>query len=890
MISPTFLRCEYLINPLGIDIVNPRLSWILESEENDQLQTSYRIIVSSTQDKLNKDEGDIWDTKKIQMEQNIHIKYEGKKLESKKYYYWKVKVWDKDDNASDWSINAYWSMGLLESTDWKAHWIGAPPRKRKRPIRKMIPKMRYLPCPFLRRTFYITKKIKKAIIYSTALGEYMLYINGERVGDHLFAPEWTDYNKRIQYQTYDVSPLLQEGENVLGAILGDGWYRGCLGPFGLLHDYYGVDLRLLMQLYIAFEDNTEITIYTDKNWKITLDGPIRQADHFRGEIYDCKKELKGWNLPGFDDSAWDLVTVELSKSKLLRAQMNEPIKIIKELKAIEVSEPKSGIFIFNLGQNIAGWCKIRLNSKICKPNATVSLRHAEILKEDGTLYTANLRLTKSTDIYKLNNLKERDFHPHFTYHGFQYVEVKGLKKGVKPDLDIITGCVIASSSPIVGSFESSDKKLNKLWHNILWTQIDNMISVPTDCPQRNERMGWMGDNTAYCQTAIYNLDMAGFYSKWIKDIREAQHENGSYPDFVPYPRSKIYDKYLRFYCCPGWADCGIILPWTMYLNYADKKILEDHYGSAKQFIKYVYKRNPDLIWTKGIGNMYGDWLNGDEFKIKGYPKKGSRIPNDVYSTIYFLVSTQIVSKMANILGNDNDAEYFKDLAEKIKVTFNQSFVSVDGKVKGDNQASYAFPLYYDVIPKELRTKVIKNLIHTIKKLDYRISTGFMTTLPFMMVLAQTGNVDIAYKILFREEVPSWFYMIDQGATTMWERWDGNVKGRGPRSSLMNSFNHFAIGSVGEWIYRVILGINLDPESPGYKHFNIKPLPCYNLKWAKGSYKSVYGKISVHWRVEDGKFSLNVSIPANTKATIQLPNSEIKKINSGQYSFKINYSD
>jgi alpha-L-rhamnosidase len=841
-----YLRCEYLVCPLGIDALYPRLSWIVKSDDRGQYQTAYRIIIASNEDLLDDEKGDLWDTGKISSDQTCHIKYKGKSLKSQMYCYWQVKVWDKNDDVSEWSQKAFWSMGLIQPKDWKAKWIGLTSKKKKRPIRKMVPKARYEPSLLMRKEFKVSKKIKRAIIYASALGEYELYLNGNRVGDHILTPEWTDYNKKTQYQTYDITDLIKKNLNTIGVLLGDGWYRGRLGPAGVLHDYYGTNLRFLMQMKLELDDGNIDIILTDSNWKVFDNGPIRQSDHFRGEIYDTNKEQIGWDFSNYDDSHWSNAIIDDSINTKLVAQMNEPIRIVKQIKPIERTEPIPGVFIFNMGQNIAGWCKIRLGKSLCESKTTVKLRHGEILKEDGTLYTRNLRLVRATDKYILNNIKDRGFHPHFTYHGFQYVEVTGLKLGVIPSLDILTGCAIASDSPIVGSFECSDSTLNRLWSNILWTQRDNMISVPTDCPQRGERMGWLGDNTAFCQTGIYNMDMAAFYSKWLKDIRDAQAEDGSYPDFVPYPKSNIYNKLFNTSCCPGWADCGIILPWTLYLNYADKKILEDHFDSAKKFITYVHTRNPNLIWKKGIGSNYGDWLNSDTFKIEDFPKKGSAMPKDVYSTVYFALSTKIVSFMAKVLGKDEDYNYFKDLALNIKEKFNDSFVSDDGIVKGNNQAAYAFTLHYDLMSEDLRPKLLQNMIKALEKLDIRISTGFMTTLPLMMELVRSGNAELAYKLLFNRRVPSWFYMIDQGATTMWERWDGYVKGRGPHRSLMNSFNHFAIGSIGEWIYRIILGINLDENNPGYKHIIIKPQPGGPLTWVKGSYNSIHGKIKVEY--------------------------------------------
>ncbi|MHA1379483.1 MAG: glycoside hydrolase family 78 protein [Candidatus Helarchaeota archaeon] len=870
MLNPKFLRCEYLINPLGIDVLNPRLSWILESTDRSQKQkqTAYHILVASSKEILEQNKGDIWDTNKVTSDKSIHIEYKGSILESSKYYYWKVKVWDKDDNMSDWSQSAFWSMGLLKRSDWKAKWIGPPPKKISR-IRKKLPK-KYDPLPLLRKNFEIMGKIKRAIVYVTALGEYELYLNGKRVGDHLLAPEWTDYDFRVQYQTYDVTDLVREGENIIGAILADGWYMGNLGPgLTFIHHYYGNDRRLLMQMSVEQVDGKIEEIITDSDWKILENGPIESSDHFMGETYNMQKEPEGWDRIGFDDSIWSSVTVDLNIKKKMVSQMNEPIRKIKEIKPIEVSEPKPGVFIFNLGQNIAGWCKIKLDENVCEENATIILRHGEMLNPDGTLYTKNLRRAKAIDKYILKNNKERVFHPHFTYHGFQYVEVTGLKKGIKPDLDLITGCAISSDVRRVSSFECSDDTANKLWKNILWTQIDNLISVPTDCPQRNERMGWMGDAQVFCQTSIFNMDMAAFYTKWIQDIRDGQYKNGKYPDMVPDPmRKSIIGKIMNG--APAWTDCGIILPWDVYLNYDDKKLIETHYKSAKRLIDFIKSKNPNLIWKKSRGFNYNDWLNGDKIKTKGYPRKGAEIPKDIFSTAFFAHSTEILSKMANVIGLEKDSKYYANLARRIKNKFVKKFVSKDGIIKGDTQAGYAIALHFNLLPNELRPKAVNNMIKAIEKYDRRISTGFCTTLPMMLELTRWGHNNVAYELFLSRKFPSWFYMIEQGATTMWERWDGYVKGRGFQNKMMNSFNHYAYGSVGEWVFKTILGIDLDENRPGYKHITIRPWPCGSITWAKGHYDSIRGKIAISWALNGENFKLEVSIPPNTTATVFIP--------------------
>ena len=880
LMQPGFLRCEYLVDPLGIDVKNPRLSWVLESIQQSQKQTSYHIIVASSEDLLANNKGDLWDTNQVNSEQCNQIVYEGEELKSQIFCYWKVKVWDKDGKPSEWSSTSQWSMGLLKRTDWKAKWIGEQPRKRPSLIKRKLRK-KLIPSPLLRRSFETDKNIAKALVYITALGEYELRINGKRVGDHILAPEWTDYKKRVQYQTYDVAELIQKGENVMGVILADGWYAGHVGPgLPMHHSYYGINRTVLIQLIIEYSDGTKEEITSDSSWKIFADGPIQNVGHFEGETYDTGKEQKNWDGPEFDDSEWLPITIYNNINIELNAQMNEPIRIIEELKPIALTEPKPGLFVFDLGQNIQGWCKIHVNSSICLPNSTIILRHGEMLEPDGTVFTTNLRSAKATDKYLIKDVEDRWIQPHFTYHGFRFVEIEGFKKGAKPTVDTIIGCVISSSSLIVSSFESSDPTLNQLWKNILWTQIDNLISIPTDCPQRDERMGWMGDAQVFSRSSIYNMDMAAFYTKFNRDIRDSQDKKGRFADFVPYPYNRG-PLPIRMAGSPAWADAGIIIPWDVYLNYGDKRIIEQHYEAAKRFVNYIHKKNQKFIWKKKKGFNYGDWLNSSKFKTDNYPR--GKVPKVIFATAYFAHSVEIVSKMAQLLGRDTEHNHYSKLAESIREAFVQKFVDVDGIIEGESQAGYALALNYNILPENLRQKAAEHMIREIENYDGRISTGFCTTLKLMTELTRWGHKTIAYELLFSRRFPSWFYMIDQGATTMWERWDSWTKEHGHQSKLMNSFNHYTIGSVVEWMYRIILGINFDEQTPGFKHILIQPQPGRPLTWAKGHYNSIYGNIEVEWSLDNEDFTLKVKIPPNTTATVHLP-TEIIEIDSGYYEF------
>lgn len=1019
------LRTGYLNNPLGIDVLEPRLSWELSSVQKAQRQTAYQIMVATDSVALSNDAADIWDSKRVSSEQTNQIKYAGKKLVSRQKYFWKVRVWDAANQSGEWSAIASWSMGLLSKTDWQALWIGAPvenvpnenkhnahygfqsnfvsgerdanqwvavdlgqvqdireiklfpvdykkladgylfpkrfrievsnspdfknakvvadesskdlDRKALAPYTKKISpqKARYvrvvvnkldkneegkyafalaemevinaksvnvaykskvttgaiyniykpfsyenwlpvrltdgfytvhafkplsLPVPaspMLRKTFVANKKIKSATLYASALGLYEFNINGKKAGNQVLAPEWTDYHKRVQYQTYDVTSSIKPGKNVIGAMLADGWYAGAIFSH-LERGPYGFDRRLIGQLEIRFEDGTTSRIVTDGSWKLMENGPIQAASIFDGEKYNAGLLPANWMTPDFDDSQWKPVTIDRTVDKTLSAQINEPIRVMEDIKPVKITKVNANTYLFDLGQNIAGWTNLKLNYN---PGQPITFRHGEVLDDKGALYIENLRFAKQVNVYTPGTESTINYEPRFTYHGFRYVEVSGLTK--TPDLNDLTGKVVASASPLAGSFESSSKDLNKLWTNILWTQRGNMHSVPTDCPQRDERAGWMGDAQVFAQTSIYNLDMAAFYTKWIRDIRDSQLPDGRFPDFAP---SLGY--WGNFYNSPGWGDAGVLLPWRLYENYGDTDILASQYEPMKTYIRFILAKNPDLIWKNGRGNIYGDWLNGNTIISDDYPKEGGKVPDDIYATAFFKNSTVTVARTAKLLGHEKDFRFFDSLATAIKSNFIKQYVAADGTVQGNTQAGYALALEFDLVPESLKKQVAAKMVQAIKDYDYRISTGIQTTIRLMNQLTEFGYQDVAYKLIESHRFPSWIYSIDQGATTIWERWDGYVPGRGFQRAGMNSFNHYAIGAVGEWMYRSILGINTD--TPGYKHFIIKPMTGGSLKWAKGSYNSIAGKISVDWKEGKNDFKLSVDIPVNTTATVYLP--------------------
>lgn len=887
----TNLKCEYLINPLGIDIASPRLSWKIEALSNsvyNQKQIAYQILVASSPDKLSEEKADLWNSGKIQSDANGQLPYQGKQLTSEQRCYWKVKVWNNENDYTPWSDMAFWSMGLLQVTDWKAKWIGDQPDlvqqtymeklanydpKNSAQIKNVRPVPP--PSPMLRKKFSVKLPVKSALLYVSALGYYEIGLNGAKVGDHVLAPEWTDFNKRVQYQVFDVSQNLRQGQNVLTSLLGDGWYLGMLGPTKWHKDYprrgvYGNDRRLIAQLVINYADGSNQVIATDNSWKLNTKGFVLSADNFLGQVIDARNLPQGWMNIDFDDSSWINAFVDNSIQKNLEAQKNEPVRIYRHLSPVKIS-PNGDQYIVDFGQNLTGWTQLKVKGD---KGDKIRIRHGEMLNDDGSLYTKNLAAAVSEDEYILSGGNDK-FEPTFTYHGFRYVELSGLKSS--PDQGSIVACAISSDPEVTGSFECSNQKLNQLWNNIIWTQRNNMTSIPTDCPQRDERMGWMGDAQVFCQNSIFNMDMAAFYTKWVKDIRDAQTIRGTFPDIAPHANKPE----IRFSNAPAWADAGVIVPWRVYQNYGDKEILRHHYEAMKQYIENIRKQNPDNIWLKDVGNNYGDWLNANTVIAEGYSKTRGEIPKDVFATAFYANSARLLAQTATLLGKEQDAKIYFGLFENIRAKFNDSFVDKDGIIKGNTQSAYAIALNFELLPESKQVMAFNHLLKCIEEYDYRISTGFISTVMMMKELTKRGRNDIAYQLLESERLPSWIYSINQGATTIWERWDGYVKGRGFQDAGMNSFCHYSIGSVGEWMYRTILGINPDDAHPGYKHFIIHPQPGGTLTWAKGSYNSVNGLIVSEWEQEQKYFMLDIEIPVNTSATVIIPsgNRDLISMNS-----------
>ena len=853
------LRCEYRVDPLGIGERVPRLSWTLESEERGQVQSAFRILVAASEGDLEAEENLLWDSGRVESGRTIGVEYEGEALRSGSQCVWKVRVWDGANNPSPYSSPAGFEMGLLERSDWEGAWISAG----KGPAGDMEPPSGdeyddlangLAPSPYLRRVFPLEKTVRRARLYATARGVYELFVNGTRVGKDVLAPGWTDYHRRVQYQTYDVTPLLAEGQNVLGAVLGDGWFAGFVG-FDPKHRgaLYGPRPQLLAQLNVEYEDGTTASLATEGSWRCST-GPILFSDLLMGESYDARREMPGWAEPGFDDSGWYGVEVEEIGDTNLVAQPDEGIRVTEELEAKTVTEPESGRYVLDLGRNMVGWVRLKVEGKA---GTEVILRHAEALNPDGTIYTTNLRSARATDRYVLGGDGEEIYEPRFTFHGFRYVEITGYPG--EPPPGAVTGRVVHSATPPSGSFECSSRMVNKLQENIVWGQRGNFLSVPTDCPQRDERLGWMGDAQVFVRTASFNMDVAAFFEKWMTDVEDAQSPEGAFPDVAPLPRgSGLID--LRW-GAPAWGDAGVIVPWTIYRTYDDTRIVERHYDAMARWMEYLHEANPDLIRKNRMGNNYGDWLS----------PKGDHTPKHLLATAYWAYDAKLIAEMAEATGRYEDAREYRDLKERVKAAFQAAYVFPDGRIEGDTQTCYLLALHMGLLPEDLRSTAAEHLVKSIEREDWHLSTGFAGVGYLCPVLTEAGYTEVAYRLLGNETYPSWGYTIKNGATTIWERWDGWTQENGFQSPNMNSFNHYSLGSVGEWLYRYVAGIDLG--APGYDRIVIRPRPGGNLTHASGAYDSVRGRISSSWKIEDNRFVLETLIPPNTTAIVHVPSTD-----------------
>ncbi len=855
-LEATHLRCEHEVDPLGIDVAKPRFSWELSSTEKGILQTSYELRVGASEAELTKGKV-IWESGKQSSDASTQVEYAGPALGTERIYYWDVRVADNHGHLSDWSKPARWEMGLLEPADWKAKWITPN-------LDEVETKSN--PSPMLRSEFSVKKKVERARLYATAMGLYELSLNGKRVGDQYFTPGWTAYDFRYQYQTYDVTSILKNGENCIGARLGDGWFRGRLA-WGTMRNSYGKKLALLAQLVITYTNGTQEIVGTDDKWKAAT-GAILESDIYNGETYDARLERTGWNEAGYNDTEWKGVTAIAAPNARLVAPAGPPVKEIEEVKPVKVFRTPAGDTVLDMGQNMVGWMRFRLTAPA---GTTVTLRHAEVLDKEGNFYTENLRSAKETIRYTSKGAGTETFEPHFTFQGFRYVAVSGWPGEVKPE--DFTGVVVHSAMERTGTFETSNPMLNQLEHNIIWGQKGNFVDVPTDCPQRDERLGWTGDAEVFAPTASFNFDTAGFYTKWLKDVALDQEDDGAVPFVIPNVLSHKTRKGES--AAAGWADVSVVVPWTVYQAFGDKRILETQYPSMKAWVEYMrHQAGEGYLWNTGFS--FGDWL---AFATTESDYPGATTDKDLIQTAYFARSTELLAKTAQVLGKNDDAAEYAALEDKITSAFQKEFVTPNGRLASNTQTAYALALAFGLLPESERTEAAARLAADVRKFGH-LTTGFLGTPLLCQTLSDYGYLDEAYMLLNRKEYPSWLYPVTKGATTIWERWDG-IKPDGTfQSPSMNSFNHYAYGAIGDWMYRVVAGIELDESAPGYKHIFLQPHPGGGLTHASASVDSMYGRVTSGWAIAGGKLTVTIEVPANTTATVRLPNAKLEEVSEG----------
>ncbi|MFN3649901.1 MAG: family 78 glycoside hydrolase catalytic domain [Armatimonadota bacterium] len=880
---PVHLRCEYLVDPTAVEARAPRLSWRFDSPERGQRQTAMRVLVASSRERLDRDQGDLWDSGKVASDVSTGVAYGGRPLSSRQQAFWKVRAWDAAGKATPWSETAEWTAGLLKKGDWTADWISF---RDTSPVHQSREKLHLPPARYYRKEFQAPRAVKRAVLYASALGLVELRLNGKPVSDEAFAPGWSDYKRRAYYRAYDVTKQLGRGANALGAVLADGWYSGYLG-YGLLVGYgpyrtgrsfYGKTPALLAQLEIEYTDGSRQTVGTSPEWKTTDRTPVREADMLMGESYDARMELPGWDRAGFDASGWEPAVraeengsvkapyadsagqreIELGfvEPPVLQAYSGVPVRVTQTLKPVRKTQPAPGTYIFDMGQNFSGVVRLRVKGPA---GTSVRLRFGEMLHPDGRLMTENLRRARATDTYVLRgDPNGEEWEPRFTYHGFQFVEVTGYPG--EPGMDAVTGLVLHSDTPLTSSFECSDPMLNRFFQNVVWTQRANFFEVPTDCPQRDERLGWMGDAQVYARAATYHADVASFFTKWMDDVEESQLPNGAYPDYAPYP---------MFHGGPegygtAWTDAGVICTYTIHQVYGDHEIVRRHWDSMKKFLEFRARRSPD---RRGVskGNTWGDWLS-----------LGETTPIELVDAAYFAYSAQLMARMAPHANGGKDLQRCRDLAEEVTERFQEDYVRADGTLKVDTQTAYVLALAFDLIPAHLRARSAARLAQKIEENGFRMATGFLGTRSLLPVLTATGHHDLAVRLMQSRQFPSWGYEVENGATSVWERWNSYTKEKGFGDAGMNSFSHYAFGAVSEWMFQSLAGI--DTSGLGYKQLLLRPgppAPGSNpdhepVSWVKAEYDSLHGKIRSHWRRTPDAFELEVTVPANTTAVLHLP--------------------
>jgi len=846
--EPKCLRCENLQNPLGIDTLRPRLSWIIEAQsgkcteaQRGIKQTGYQILVASSEDLLAQDKGDLWDSGEVPSDRCTFIDYAGRPLQSRMCCYWKVRVWcskpesgtasggrPENTECSVWSERSIWSMGLLGRDDWSAKWIGSPSDDKVEPA------------PLLRKSFSLKKDIKRATAYICGLGYYELSLNGKKVGDHVLDPKVTQYDCRVLYVTYDVTKQVREGMNAAGVMLGNGWYNYHVkNPWHFDEAPWRNKPRMLLQLEVEYADGSTQSVISDGSWKYST-GPVQFDGMLNGEVYDARLEKDGWDTAGYDDSKWVAAKVVTAPKGRLVPQMSQPIRVVGVIKPVSLKQPKPGVFVYDLGQNIAGTAQLTVEGP---SGVDLKIQYAELLHPDGTLNQTNINTfcesgDFQTEHYILKGRGVETWHARFMYYGFQYVQITGFPGELK--LENLAGLVMRSDVESAGSFECSNELLNKIHSCNLWSYLNNFFGYPTDCPNR-EKIGWTGDAHIAAETGLYNCDPSAVYAQWLRDFHDEMRPNGELPGIIP-TGGWGYERWGG----PAWCSALILIPWYMYLYRGDAGILQENYEYMKRYVDYMTTASPGSINAQGMG----DW----------FPAK-TETPVDVTSTSYYYIDALVLSRIAGVLGRKDDSTEYARLADKVKKAFNSKFFDrKTGQYGGGTQTSNACALHQGLVESSDVDAVVKNLLESVVKNDNHFDGGIIGAKCILHALTDTGHVDIAYKLAAQSTWPSWGDMVRQGATTLWEGWNADI----------GTHNHVMLGDISAWFYEVLAGILPDPAGPGFKRIIIKPRVAGDLSWVKAYHDSPYGRIISNWNRKGSSLTMDVTVPINTTATVHVP--------------------
>ena len=834
------LTTDQKINPLGLDNQHPQLGWKIKSEGYDVSQTKYQLLVG-TQANFKAQEA-FWDSGVINSDQSVHVPYAGPALEANTTYYWKVRVWTNNLKKPLQSAEAYWSMGL-SPTDWQAQWIG-----------QTLEDDETRRSPYFRKEFSLSNKpIAKAYLHISSKGMYEAHLNGKRIGDAYLTPGWTSYNYRLQYQTYDVTNLL-EAQNALGVTLGSGWYRGYLA-WGDKNNHYGNQLGVRAQLMVRYQDGSEEVLNTDDSWNYNH-GPIIDSELYDGEIFDARLVNPNWTTFGFQANQTKKAQIQTEEVPLV-ATANELIKKHEVFEVKEKIETPSGDLVLDFGQNLVGWVSFQHAGKA---GDSLHIYHAEILDKEGEFYTENLRDADQKNTFILNGDPNFVYEPHFTFQGFRYIKIEG---DTTIDPSKFKAIALYSAMPDTGGFETSNALINQLQHNIEWGQKGNFLDVPTDCPQRDERLGWTGDAQAFYNTAAFNRNVKSFFDKWLLDLALDQREDGSVPFVVPNVLGK------DAMGSAGWADAATIIPWNAYLIYGDKTALKQHYPSMKNWVGYMEQLATNGLYKGGF--HFGDWLfyrpNDDNSGRAAVTSK------ELIAQSFFIHSLDIMARSARVLGEEKDVAHYTKQLQAAKKAYQNEFITPSGRLLSETQTAYVLALQFGLLPENVKAQAVERLVDNIKSYDTHLTTGFLGTPYLCHVLSENGRADVAMALLMQKSYPSWLYPVTQGATTIWERWDGLKPDGSTQTPSMNSYNHYAYGAIGEWMYNNLLGIQRQTDNPGFKAFTLKPLFSNDFSFIKGHFETIHGTIKVNWTQENERVQLAFEVPVNTTAKVDLTSIE-----------------